>query len=230
MKAFCVGFPGAMWCSRTRRSAAQRNITRLVNSVPLSITSVFGEPRISPSMSRTRVTRAPESDVSTSIESDSCVKSSTIVSARIRRPERVMHEVQRPALVHGRHDRSGISTSKRNSTPNRFADLQIRLSINTPQPLDIDYPAVAPNHHVKPPVAKPPALCGKLFKPAPQRAVICKPPALVPEHSSIALRDLTCTAFANSDALANCPHRSTALCGRQKFPSAMIFSASICSN
>jgi hypothetical protein len=68
-------------------NAAQRNITRLVSSVPLSITMVAGRPRISPSNCKTRTTRSPESDVSTSIVSDSCVKSSTIVSALIRRPE-----------------------------------------------------------------------------------------------------------------------------------------------
>jgi hypothetical protein len=79
-------------------------------------------------------------------------------------------------------------------------------------------------------VTKPPALGSKFFKPLPQWPVVGNSLAFVSEHSSIAFRDLTCAAFADYYAFADCPHRSTALCRRQKFPSAMIFRASIWSN
>ena len=78
-------------------------------------------------------------------------------------------------------------------------------------------------------VAEAPTLRGKFFKSPAQRAVVNNSLGLVPEHSSIAFRYLTRAPFADRNGLANCPHRSTALCRRQKFPSAIIFSASICS-
>jgi hypothetical protein len=56
-----------------------------VNSVPLSMTIVFGMPRSSAIRSRTRVTREPLIDVCTSIARASRVKSSTTFRVRIRR-------------------------------------------------------------------------------------------------------------------------------------------------
>jgi hypothetical protein len=107
--------------------------------------------------------------------------------------------------------------------------LQIGLTINAAKSLNIDDPAVSPNHYVKPAVTKPPTLGSQLFKSLAQRAVVSYSLGLVSEHSSIALRYLTRAALAHRNSLANCPLRSTALCRRQKFPSATIFSASICS-
>jgi hypothetical protein len=141
--------------------------------------------------------------------------------------QRVVNEVQRPALVHRPHGRRWIATPQRNSTPNAFPDLQICLTVDTSQTLDVDHPPVAPNHHMEAPVAKSPTLCSKFFEALPQRPVVHDSYALISEHSSITFCDLTRAALADRDHLADCPHRSTALRGRQKFPSATILRASI---
>jgi hypothetical protein len=65
--AFSIGLPGRMKCSATPRECAQASSALLVNSGPLSQTIAFGAPRTAMISLRTRATRKPEIDVSTSI-------------------------------------------------------------------------------------------------------------------------------------------------------------------
>ncbi len=89
-----------------------------MNSVPLSLTTVAGLPRVSNRVASSRATLAPDSDVSAIGARHSRVQSSTTVKIRNRRPstarqaiakqsaergQLVRDEVQRPALV--RHQR-----------------------------------------------------------------------------------------------------------------------------
>jgi hypothetical protein len=75
-----------------------------------------------------------------------------------------VNEVQRPTLIHLPYNRSWIASSESNTTANPFSDLQIGLTINAAKSLNIDDPAVSPNHYVKPAVTKPPTLGSQLFK------------------------------------------------------------------
>jgi hypothetical protein len=57
-----------------------------VSSVPLSLTIIFGAPRMAIRSPSSRTTRLPEIDVSTTAARHSRVTSSTMLSTRNRRP------------------------------------------------------------------------------------------------------------------------------------------------
>lgn len=65
--AFSIGLPGRMKQTATPRMWAHASSVRPANSGPLSSTMRFGRPSVAASRSRTRTTRAPGSDRSTSI-------------------------------------------------------------------------------------------------------------------------------------------------------------------
>lgn len=95
-KAFWIGFPGSMNCSRTPCRYAHSSITRPRNSGPLSDWITAGTARVSHSRCSTLITDAPVSDASTSIAGHSRLHSSITTSARKRRPPNSACERNRP--------------------------------------------------------------------------------------------------------------------------------------
>jgi len=69
-------------------------MAREVNSVPLSLTTMQGEPRISTILSSSRATRMPDRELSTTTARLSRLKSSTTVSIRNLRPEARVSETK----------------------------------------------------------------------------------------------------------------------------------------
>jgi hypothetical protein len=64
MKAYCIGFPGAMWCHSTRLASRHLRMAIEVNSMPLSETIVSGLLRAAMIASSSRPTRSHDSEVS----------------------------------------------------------------------------------------------------------------------------------------------------------------------
>ena len=63
-KAFWVGFPGAMQCQSILPSSAKVRMAFEVNSLPLSLTPVWGFPSTSNRIPNSRATLAPDRHVS----------------------------------------------------------------------------------------------------------------------------------------------------------------------
>ena len=87
--------PGVIKYSLSPLSLAQAASALLVNSGPMSITSVWGSPGISLSRSSTLTTRCPVIYVSISMAGHSRVNRSTMVKALILRPPTVLCEFPR---------------------------------------------------------------------------------------------------------------------------------------
>jgi hypothetical protein len=73
-----------------------------------------------------------------------------------------VNEVQRPSLVHRRHDRCWISTPECKPPSTEFADLQVLFAVEPAQFLDVDDPAFARDLDVQLSIAETPSLGGEL--------------------------------------------------------------------
>jgi hypothetical protein len=138
-------------------------------------------------------------------------------------------EVERPTLVHDRYDGCRVPTAERDPAPDSLSDLEICFAVDASNAFDVHHPTLTAQHHVQTTIAEPSTLGSQFFEAPAKWRIVAESLALVAEHSSIALRDFVRSPFADGETFANCSHRSTALCRRQKFPSAMIFKASISS-
>ena len=101
MQVFRVGFAGATSCRPTPVPFCRTRIARPVGSASFSLTMTAGVQCSRISLSNSRATRRPESDVSAAGARHSCVRSSITTRAAEPAPglEHVRNEVERPAFA-----------------------------------------------------------------------------------------------------------------------------------
>src|SRR6266850_1300233 len=186
-----------MKCSFTPAACAHASSALLVNSGPLSITIRSGSPRCSLSRSRTRTTRSPPSEVSTSIATHSRLKSSMMLRVRKTRPS--------------------ASASETKSMLQRWSGLVgassccLLLAVEAVDQLVVDRPALAPQLLVQHPIAVARPLSSELAELRAQLRVL-HPLAAVPAGRARQLDDAAGAALTDTEVRLEVT-RSLAACG-----------------
>ena len=139
-----------------------------------------------------------------------------------------MHEVERPSFVWHRDDRWHVAATQRHSSFNALPHLKIGLGVNSVDPLVICNYSVPSQKDVKSAIPEAPSFGGKFLKPLKKRFVVA---ALKYAPKRFAITNCGGTGFAltQPDLFYHRPSSSPPLRGRQKFPEAIGFSASISS-
>jgi hypothetical protein len=165
--------PGAMKCHSTCRSCDQRRIEVDVNSVPLSLTTASGLPRITAIAPSSRATLAPDSDVSATNAKHSRVKSSTTQDAEPPATGKgVRDEVQRPALVRPLRQCHRRSGAKRPFSATAATHFQARIALEPEQLLVVRLQPLPCQQITQTPVAKPSSLSREVTQSLTQTSII----------------------------------------------------------
>lgn len=144
-------------------------------------------------MSRTRVTRAPDRRTNDDRERFICEVVDDLKCAEpSARAKGIVYEVERPSLLHGRDRRRGITVTERHAATNTLTNWKIRLAIDAADSVQIHDGALAAQQDGETPVTEAEPLCGDIFEPLAQRSIVAHATTVVPQHSSIALRDCAC--------------------------------------
>jgi hypothetical protein len=121
-----------------------------------------------------------------------------------------VHEIERPPLVDLRDCRHRVSAPQGNTTLHPSADLQVCLTVDPQDPLDVVLDAFAAQQDRQSAKAEPTPFRGKLLKPLAQRRIVWPTPN-VPNHPTICTEVPARASFADVEYRSDRLHSSTPL-------------------